>query len=154
MHATTFLGCPLVLEMRIIVWTMPFPIMRHQTPMYKQREPHQGYVLHSCRRSQCYGSWSSWGNLHVALWSSRSFFVDDDQALHVSRGRRRVADVHSETRAVEAHGRLTDSTSGRFMVEQRHTALKTLSTGVGTCWKCTLQPRRSVAMRRETVPAG
>ena len=34
---------------------------------------------------------------------------------------------HSETRAVEAHRRITDSTSGRFMAKQRHTALKTLT---------------------------
>ena len=53
-------------------------------------------------------------------------------------------------------GRITDSTSGRFMAKQRHTALKTLTIEhrSGNLLEVRASTAPKFAVRRATVPAG
>ena len=102
----------------------------HQTPMYKEREPHQGYVqeLAQAAREVNIMAHGHLEGTYMLLFDPATLFLWPTIEHYKSSCRRcRVADIHSESRACSPLAHFW-----KIVAKLRHTAVKTLSTGVGT----------------------
>ena len=124
--------------------------------MYKQREPRQGYV-------QCTAAAEVTVVAHSHLEGTYMLLFDPATLPLWSTIKRYTfaADVakwltFTLNKGSRSSRRITDSTSGRFMAKQRHTALKTLTIEhrSGNLMEVRASTAPKFAVRRATVPAG